>query len=228
MKRIRTVIVEDDLKISELHKRFTEKVEGFEVVGIANSLADGEEMVDLLEPELVLLDLFFPEGNGMQLLKNMRAKGKSVDVILITAAKEVSSLQEALRGGAFDYLVKPVIFDRFKASLEKFRTYSTELTRNAVLEQQMIDKLIHPASETQDEGGLPKGIDPITLRKICAVFDESGADGFSAEEVGKKINASRNTARRYLEYLLASGFLYADIDYGTVGRPERIFRKMSI
>jgi len=228
MKRIRTVIVEDDLKISELHKRFTEKVEGFEVVGIANSLADGEEMVDLLEPELVLLDLFFPEGNGMQLLRNMRAKGKSVDVILITAAKEVSSLQEALRGGAFDYLVKPVIFDRFKASLEKFRTYSTELTRNAVLEQQMIDKLIHPASETPDEGGLPKGIDPITLRKICAVFDESGADGFSAEEVGKKINASRNTARRYLEYLLASGFLYADIDYGTVGRPERIFRKMSI
>ncbi|MCD8566865.1 MAG: hypothetical protein LRY50_00330 [Geovibrio sp.] len=41
-----------------------------------------------------------------------------MDVILITAAKEVGSLQEALRGGAFDYLVKPVIFDRFKASLE--------------------------------------------------------------------------------------------------------------
>ncbi len=62
MKRIRTVIVEDDIKISELHKRFTEKVEGFEVIGIANSLPDGEEMVDVLEPELVLLDLFFPEG----------------------------------------------------------------------------------------------------------------------------------------------------------------------
>ncbi|MCD8566864.1 MAG: response regulator [Geovibrio sp.] len=69
MKKIRTVIVEDDIKISELHKRFTEKVEGFEVIGIANSLPDGEEMVDVLEPELVLLDLFFPEGNGMQLLK---------------------------------------------------------------------------------------------------------------------------------------------------------------
>ncbi|QAR32621.1 response regulator [Geovibrio thiophilus] len=228
MKKIRTVIVEDDLKISELHKRFTEKVEGFEVIGIANSLPNGEEMVDVLEPELVLLDLFFPEGNGMQLLKKMREKGKSVDVILITAAKEVGSLQEALRGGAFDYLVKPVIFDRFKASLEKFRTYRTELMKNSVLEQQMIDRLIHPASEAPDEGGLPKGIDPITLRKICAVFEEEGADGYSAEDVGRKINASRNTARRYLEYLLASGFLYADIDYGTVGRPERIFRRMTI
>ncbi len=140
----------------------------------------------------------------------------------------MGSLQEALRGGAFDYLVKPVIFDRFKASLEKFRTYRTELMKNSVLEQQMIDRLIHPVSEAQDENSLPKGIDPITLKKICAVFEEEGADGFSAEDVGRKINASRNTARRYLEYLLASGFLYADIDYGTVGRPERIFRRMSI
>lgn len=228
MKSIRVVIVEDDIKISDLHRRFTEKVEGFEVVGIANTLADGEEMVDILEPELVLLDLFFPEGSGMSLLWNMRQKGKSVDIILITAAKEVNTLQEALRGGAFDYIVKPVIFDRFKASLEKFKTYRLEVSRNAVLEQQMIDQLIHtPRTDTIDETSVPKGIDPITLKKICAVFEEDTEKGYSAEEVGKKIKASRNTARRYLEYLLTSGFLYADIDYGTVGRPERIFYRNS-
>lgn len=222
MNKIRTVIVEDDIKISDLHRRFTEKVEGFEVVGIANSLEDGEAMVDILEPELVLLDLFFPEGSGMNLLKNLRQKGKSVDIILITAAKEVNTLQEALRGGAFDYIVKPVIFERFKSSLEKFAAYRLELSRNSVMEQQMIDQFIH-RSDPAEETSPPKGIDPITLKKICAVFEENKKSGFSAEDVGKKIKASRNTARRYLEYLLSSGFLYADIDYGTVGRPERIF-----
>ncbi len=224
MKTIKTVIVEDDIKISELHRRFTEKVSGFEVVGIANTLKDGEEMVEILEPELVLLDLFFPEGSGMDLLWNMRKKGISVDIILITASKDVNTLQEALRGGAFDYIVKPVIFDRFKSSLEKFYSYRTELSRHSVVEQQMIDQIIHsPRHETADEAGVPKGIDPITLRKICAVFDDNSGKGFSAEEMGTMIKASRNTARRYLEYLLSSGYLYADIDYGTVGRPERVF-----
>ena len=50
------LIVEDDPKIAEIHRHFTEKVDGFEVVGIADSLADAEKMSRLLEPDLVLLD----------------------------------------------------------------------------------------------------------------------------------------------------------------------------
>ena len=223
MNTIRTLIIEDDIKISELHRRFLEKVGGFEIIGIANSLADGEYMIENLDPELVLLDLFFPDGNGIDFLKKTRQQGKSVDFILITAAKEAHLLQDALRGGIFDYIVKPVIFDRFKASLEKFRNFRHELTRCTILEQQVIDNIIHPAAEAAEAADSPKGIDPITLKKVCGVFENTDGKGFSAEEVGKIIGASRNTARRYLEYLLSSGFLYADIDYGTVGRPERIF-----
>jgi len=225
MKKIRVLIVEDDIKISELHKRFTEKVEGFSVEGIANTIQDALDMADILEPDLVLLDLFFPEGNGMQFLWDVRKTGKSIDIILITAAKEAHSVQEALRGGAFDYIVKPVIFDRFKTALEKYREYRIELEQNPIFEQANIDHLIRShSSENYEESGLPKGIDPITLKKIYTVFEDRG-EGVSADEVGKKIGASRNTARRYLEYLVSVGYLFADIDYGAVGRPERKFHR---
>lgn len=59
--KIRVLIVEDDLRIADLHQRFVGKVEGFEVVGIAVRIDDALEMIEALQPDLVLLDLFFPK-----------------------------------------------------------------------------------------------------------------------------------------------------------------------
>lgn len=219
---IRVLIVEDDLRISELHRRFTEKTESFEVVGIANTLADAEEMAEVLAPDLVLLDLFFPEGNGMELLRRLRAGAAPTDVILITAAREMATLQEALRGGVFDYIIKPVFFPRFQEALLKFREYATRIHSGGTLEQQDVDRLLraHPTHEIE-EATLPKGIDPLTLRKVRQVFESMEVRDLNAEEVGERIGVTRSTARRYLEQLIAEGFLAADLLYGVVGRPER-------
>ena len=219
---IRVLIVEDDLRISELHRRFTEKTEGFEVVGIANTLADAAEMAEVLAPDLVLLDLFFPEGSGMELLRRLRAGDAPTDVILITAAREMASLQEALRGGVYDYIIKPVFFPRFQEALLKYREYAARMRSGGTLEQQDVDRLLraHPAHEGQ-EAHLPKGIDPLTLRKVRQVFESAEVGDLNAEEVGERIGVTRSTARRYLEQLIAEGFLAADLLYGVVGRPER-------
>lgn len=49
----------------------------------------------------------------------------------------------------------------------------------------------------------------------------------SAEDLGEKVGASRNTARRYLEYLAETGIVDVTIDYGKIGRPEKKFILMS-
>jgi len=51
-------------------------------------------------------------------------------------------------------------------------------------------------------------------------------DGLTTEEVGRHIGISRTTVRRYLEYLVSIGQVSADISYGSVGRPERIYKKI--
>jgi two-component system CitB family response regulator/two-component system response regulator DcuR len=221
------LIVEDDPRIAELHRRFTEKVDGFEVVGVATGFADAEEQAAVLEPDLVLLDYYLPKGHGLELLQKMRAAGSRADVILITAARESDTLQEGLRGGVFDYIIKPVIFSRFEAALGKFAAYRARMAGHDHLNQDDVDRFLRaaplPAGSSPPE--LPKGIDSRTLEKVCSVFDTGFDEGASAEAVGAAIGVSRSTARRYLEYLVSAGQLVTDARYGTVGRPERRYQR---
>ncbi len=219
---LKVLIVEDDPKIAEIHRHFTEKVDHFSVCGIAGTLDDAKKMSELFEPDLILLDLYFPEGSGTEILWKIRARHQATDVILITAAKELDPLQEAMRGGVFDYILKPVMFPRFKEALQRFHEHHTRMATHANLDQRGVDRLLHPYKDSNPgEPEYPKGVDPLTLRKVRAVFTHPHPDGFSAEEVGQLIGASRTTARRYLEYLTASGQLSAELIYGAVGRPER-------
>ena len=127
-----------------------------------------------------------------------------------------------MRGGVFDYILKPVLFPRFQEALERFAEHRQQLQIAATPDQQDIDRLLHPYKDVSaGEPEYPKGIDPLTLKKIRTVFALAHPDGFSAEEVGQQIGASRTTARRYLEYLTASSLLTAELIYGAVGRPER-------
>lgn len=225
MDNIRVLIVEDDVHIARLHRRFTERVDGCEVVGVACSLDEARDMVEVLEPDLILLDLYFPGEQGTALLREIRAKGLETDVVLITAAREVEPLKEALRGGVFDYLIKPVIASRFNECLTKFRSYRLRLSSGDAIGQGDVDDLLHSATRNSPatvRDDLPKGIDPLTLGKIRTVLIQSDpAAGMSAEEAGAQVGVSRSTARRYLEYLISVGVLYADLVYGSIGRPER-------
>lgn len=228
MREIRALIVEDDPRIAELHRHFTEKVGGFAVVGMAADLAEAKVQAGILEPDLILLDLYLPGGRGLDLLLDLRAEGQPVDVILITAAREAGTLQEALRGGVFDYIIKPVTYARFEESLHKYAKFRRRLEVGAGLEQEEVDRLLRSAP---DGGGgasgrdFPKGIDPLTLGKVKSLFAEGLSVTLSAETVAAQLGVSRSTARRYLEFLVSAGLLEADVHYGTVGRPERRYQR---
>jgi two-component system CitB family response regulator len=226
---IRVVIAEDDPRIAEIQKRFLERIEGFELVGVAHGLEEARDLVEVLEPELLLLDIQFPTGTGLELLRELRNRGLSTDVILVTAATEVETLREAMRGGVFDYILKPLVFERLQTALQGFADHLAKLQQLASLEQRDVDTLL-PRSGSAEESGqpqrLPKGIDSLTLERVRAVFDQSH-QAMSAEAVGALIGASRTTARRYLEFLISRQELQAQVNYGSVGRPERHYSKAS-
>ncbi|MCL9780570.1 response regulator [Vibrio sp. S4M6] len=221
----KVMIIEDDQGIAEVHNRYLQQIDGFEVVGIATSQSEAEIQLELLQPELVLLDVYLPDGDGLDILRQVRLQKQHCDVILITAARDVDTLQEAMRGGVVDYLLKPVIFSRLESALNKYRAQKQELASASDLDQKLVDKMLQPSSQSEsDANQLPKGIDGMTLDKIRALFTEEIQ--LTADEAGVKIGASRTTARRYLEYLIGTGELVADIEYGTVGRPERSYKKL--
>jgi response regulator of citrate/malate metabolism len=228
MEPVEIVIIEDDEKIAEIQRIFTEKISGFVVTGIANSIREGDEMLRVLQPDLVLLDIFFPDGNGLELLWKIRKEYKKTDIVLITAAKERDIFQEALRGGVFDYILKPLNFTRFQNMLNRYLEHRKKLQKITTINQSDVDILLHQEKkEVGNKDNLPKGIDPITLHKIDKIVEQISDEGINAEQAGEKIGVSRTTSRRYLEYLVANGVIRADLFYGTLGRPERRYFRIS-
>jgi two-component system, CitB family, response regulator len=226
MTPVQVLIVEDDERVADIQRLFTEKVEGFSVVGIAHSIADAEELLQILKPDLVLLDIYFPKGSGIDLLWKIRSDFRATDIILITAAKEVDILQEAIRGGVFDYIIKPIVFNRFQSTLHKFLEYRSRIATIKTIDQRDVDGLLRPVKPDKiDDEEMPKGIDAITLEKVIEVMSNLNDEGISAEKLGQLVGVSRTTARRYLEYLVSGGIVSADLSYGSVGRPERIYLK---
>jgi len=222
---IRVAVAEDDANIADIQRQFLQRIDGIHLVGISHDLDEAEALVAAQCPDLLLLDIHFPTGSGLDLLRTLRSRNSTTDIILITAAKEVDTLREALRGGVFDYILKPLTFERLSEALAGYRKHRDKLLQMDSLAQSDVDTLLPRASSPNAPDSppgehLPKGIDGLTLNKVHAVIVDSNLSR-SAEEVGVEIGASRTTARRYLEYLVSISKVEAEVNYGTVGRPER-------
>lgn len=227
LKPIDVLIVEDDFRIADINQQFVNRVEGFVVADIVKT---GKEALSYLRnakslPELIFLDVYIPDVEGLNLFWTLRNEFNEIDVIMITAAREVETIAETLRGGIFDYIVKPADFERFEQTLLRYREQKFVLTSKAELMQEEIDRLtglqmtFSPKKDTEES--LPKGIDQITLEKVKIVLQESGENGITALDAGSKVGVSRSTARRYLEYLVSTKEADAQLKYGDIGRPER-------
>ena len=66
---IRTLIVEDDFRVAEIHRGFLERLASFSVVGIAHTAQDALERAERDRPDLVLLDIYLPDRSGLEVLR---------------------------------------------------------------------------------------------------------------------------------------------------------------
>lgn len=226
---IRVIIIEDDVRIAEVNRRFVEKVDGFEVVGIATNHQEAMDQLELLQPDLILLDIYFPDMNGLAFLSVIQQQHPGSDVIMLTAAKEVDAVVEAMRHGVFDFITKPLIFSRLRQTLENYLDFrqlvSTWKEEKEQITQEEIDRLLHgTGAKAVQESKVVKGIDKITLEKISTYLSQTHSA--TTEQVSHETGISRSTARRYLEYLVAKGEAVADLSYGVVGRPERVYKSV--
>ncbi|MEW9672334.1 response regulator [Ammoniphilus sp. 3BR4] len=230
---IRTLIVEDDPMVMEVNKGFVEATGGFDIVGLARSGTEALELMATVQPQLVILDIFLPDMDGLQTLAEIRKRNDPIDVILVTAARDSETVQKVFRYGAIDYIMKPFKFDRFKSALESYRTLRKALTKD-LLDQEAIDRHLSakrlitenrgPELNGQDEP-LPKGLNEITLKQVL-LFLLKQSQALSAEEVAEGVGLARVTARRYLDFLEKAGKVKLEIQYGSVGRPINRYHAM--
>ena len=107
MNAIRTLIIDDDVAVAGIHHGFLLARGGFDVVAMAHTGQQGIDLAAELGPELVLLDIHLPDMSGLDVLQRLRARRRPVDVLVITASRELDTVRGAMAGGVLHYLVKP-------------------------------------------------------------------------------------------------------------------------
>ena len=220
---IRTLVVDDDYRVADLHCAYVERVQGFEVAGMAHSGASALESVDQLRPDLVLLDIYLPDISGLEVLRRLREDDHPpVDVMAITAAREVNSLRSAMRGGVVHYLIKPFLFPTFEEKLLSYAAAYERMRRIGKAEQGDVDRIFSALRSASNEP-LPKGLSDATLDLIIQVLGRSQS-GLTATAVAEAAGVSRVTARRYLDHLCQLGRAEVTMRYGGPGRPEHRYQ----
>jgi DNA-binding NtrC family response regulator len=116
------LVVDDDDDSAEMMAALI-AAEGF-TVATANSLKEARQRMSMQAPDVVLLDLMLPDGNGLGLVDQLKAQGQS-EVVLITGHASVETSVQALRLGAADYLTKPLNIKQLRGVLSRLRRPST-------------------------------------------------------------------------------------------------------
>ncbi|MBM7585638.1 CitB family two-component system response regulator CitT [Bacillus pakistanensis] len=218
---INVLIAEDDFRVAQIHEEFLAKNKQMKLIGKATNAKETFQQLKEHKVDLLLLDVYMPDELGTELLHSLRSDFPEVDIIMITAAKEKSFLEKALKYGIQDYLIKPVTMEKFHKALENYCQKRRTLQSASEVDQEVLDMYFGSKKKVSEKkNDLPPGIDYLTLNKISKLLANE-KDGITSERVGEKIGASRTTARRYLEYLVGMEEATIEQVYGIVGRPER-------
>lgn len=223
---IRALVVDDDFRVARLHAAQVAKVPGYECVGEAHTAAEARAAIARERPDLLLLDVYLPDEDGISLLTSLREAGEDVDVVIITAARDVSTVRAAMRGGVVYYLVKPFGFEQLAGQLGAYRRWRAEAeSRSAagITGQTDVDALF--ASQRAAASGAgpssPRRLPP-TMQKVLDAVRAAGRP-LGAQDVSDLIGISRPTAQRYLSELERKGRLVLHLEYGATGRPVNTY-----
>ena len=219
----RVLIVEDDPMVAMINEQYILKDRHFQVAG---KCSNGEAALKFLsehEADLIVMDVYMPRMDGLETLRQIRSRQIPVEVILVTAANDTDSLEEALHLGVLDYLVKPFTFDRFQLALEKYLAQSRALHGAGTLNQTNIDHIIENSKKSREEL-FPKGIQTKTLELILSCLQDCPGEWLSVEDIAEKVGLTTVTVRRYMNFLEESGRVTGEMDYETGGRPSKMYK----
>lgn len=222
---IRVIIVEDDPMVAQLNAQYLEQLPQLKIEAV---FSNGREALAFLQAnpvELAILDVYMPMCNGLELLRSIRGQGIPTSVIMITAATEMTAVEEALRLGIEDYIIKPFSFARLQEAVQRYLSKVSLVKNKERADQSVVDRLLSnsvaPEAVTRD---LRKGLNARTLQSIEQLLRSQRGEPHTCESISAASGLSRVTVRHYLNYLIEIGSLDSAIDYETGGRPRVLYK----
>jgi response regulator of citrate/malate metabolism len=207
----------DDYHVATIHAAYVRKLRGFSVAGHAASAPGARAELRRLAPILVLLDLYLPDGHGIDLVREtLASKAPRPDFLVITAARDMASVRAAMQLGTVHYLVKPFSFGQLEERMNAYRYLRGRLAHTGEAEQHDVDALY---GLLRGPAPLAKGQPGPTMASIRQLVHAT-TDDLSASEIAEAVGISRSTAQRYLAELAKQGRIELHLHYGSTGPPR--------
>lgn len=213
MSGIRVLVVDDDFRVAGLHREAVAGRAGFVALEPARTVGEARAAIAAHAPDLVLADVYLPDGDGIDLVRSIDA-----DAFVLSAATDAATVRRAFSAGALAYLVKPFDTRVLAERLERYARYRNLLSSVRPLSQDDIDRAAALMRGEREGASLARSATEQTV--LAALAGEEA----SASEVAERIGVSRATAQRHLTALAERGLVQVSLRYGSTGRPEHRFR----
>jgi len=189
MRATKSILIVEDEDIIRTTLREFLTGENFEVAA-AGTVGEAIELSKERDFDVAICDVQLPDGDGIQLLNKLQQINPQICVLVITAYATVENSVEAFKAGAFDYLVKPVIFDDLLNKLERFFQY-----QNLFLENQALRRELSRREDFDHIVGSSKALDDLQeiIRKVAVTHSNVllvGESGTGKELFARAIHSA--------------------------------------
>lgn len=178
--KYKILLIDDDADILKVLKANLELYD-FDVV-VAASWTEGQEMLDIVTPDIVLLDIMLPDGDGINICRLIRKHYPKLPVILLTAKDKISDKVAGLEGGADDYIVKPFetieLIARIRVCIRRSKPIENKIT--------VRDMTVDFGRRMVIVGGKKVDLSPKEYDLLCLLISQKGRV-VSREEIKKAL-----------------------------------------
>jgi len=186
--------------IADDHKLFRQGLIGLiqtredlvEVIGEAETGEEAVRMAEQLQPDVILMDIYMPEMDGLEAAKEIRARFPQIAIVMLTSSERDGHLYEAVQLGVSGYLLKSL------DATELFDLLSSIIKGEPAMTRAMAERLLKAVANrlADDE----KGEQPLTERELFVL--RLVASGASNQAIAEKLSISINTVKSHLKNIL--------------------------
>lgn len=193
MRPIKVLIADD-------HKLFRQGLKSLmrtreDMVEVVGEAASGREAIRLardLRPDVILMDIYMPDGDGLQVTREIRKQFPNIHVVILTSSERNGHIYEAVQQGVSGYLLKNLDASELFDMLQGVTHGEAAMTRAVAA------KLVKGVANRVVNGD--KGEEALTERELGVL--RLVAQGASNPEIANKLSISVNTVKTHLKHIL--------------------------
>lgn len=196
MNKIRIIIADDHAVLRSGLKALLSYTPQFDVIGEAGDGMTAIKMVEEIHPDVLILDLSMPGMNGVECIKELRSRGLSCRILVLTMYDDEEYIKEVMRAGADGYVLKKSADTELIEGIIKI--YSGKKYLNETISQTLINSLLK-TSTNEPEGANPYKLLSIREREVLRFL----AKGYTNSEIAEMLSLSPKTIDTYRSRIMS-------------------------